>query len=438
MGFFIYNHMEITELYQLFKEYPNICTDTRSIQPHSLFFALKGENFNGNQFAEKALQNGAAFGIIDEPKFLTNDNLILVDDVLTTLQNLAKFHRSQLTIPVIGITGSNGKTTTKELTHSVLTQKYNCFATKGNLNNHIGVPLSLLSINSSHEIAIIEMGANHVGEIKDLCAISQPTIGLITNIGKAHLEGFGGFEGVKVAKSELYKYLEQKDNPVFINGDNKILEELSDGLFKISYGQEEQNHIIGKTDNKKEQLSIAWKKRGYFGYSQEIKTHLVGHYNLENVLAAICIGNHFEVSEEQIATGIESYLPSNNRSQLIKKGTNHIILDAYNANPVSLKAAIENVLNSNHATKYIIAGDMKELGQYSEPEHQSIVDLIVDHKLNAFLVGPEFQKTNYGNIKTFKDTLSLSNYIKDNPISDAIILIKGSRSIGLEQTLDVL
>ncbi len=216
------------------------------------------------------------------------------------------------------------------------------------------------------------------------------------------------------------------------------MEELSDGLFKISYGQQEQNYIIGKVDNQKEQLSMAWKKRGYFGYSREIKTHLVGHYNFENVLAAVCIGNHFELSEEQIAIGIESYLPSNNRSQLIKKGHNHIILDAYNANPVSLKAAIENVLNSNHTNKYIIAGDMKELGSYSQEEHQSIVDLIVQNKLNALLVGPEFQKTNHGTIKTFKDTSTLSKYIEDHPISNAVILIKGSRSIGLEKTLDVL
>ncbi|MBL4625812.1 MAG: UDP-N-acetylmuramoyl-tripeptide--D-alanyl-D-alanine ligase, partial [Flavobacteriales bacterium] len=268
--------MDIRDIYQLFKEHPLICTDTRNITKNSLFFALKGDNFNGNQFASEAVQNGAAYSIIDEPEHQKTAHHILVDNVLNTLQQLASFHSKQLNIPIIGITGTNGKTTTKELTQSVLSQKYLCYATKGNLNNHIGVPLSVLEINDHHEIAIIEMGANHIGEIADLCKISQPTTGLITNIGKAHLEGFGSFDGVKQAKSELYLFLQNHDSPVFINGDNDILGKLADGLFQITYGNSEKNQIIGQLEKSEEHLSLSWKKYNYFGFTPVISTNLIG------------------------------------------------------------------------------------------------------------------------------------------------------------------
>ncbi|MBL4652772.1 MAG: UDP-N-acetylmuramoyl-tripeptide--D-alanyl-D-alanine ligase [Flavobacteriales bacterium] len=430
--------MDINEIYQLFKKHPLISTDTRSIKKNSLFFALKGENFNGNKFAEEAIKLGAAYSIIDEKEFSQSDKLILVDDVLAALQQLATHHRKQLDIPIIGITGTNGKTTTKELTQSVLSQQHVCYATKGNLNNHIGVPLSVLEINNTHEIAIIEMGANHIGEIADLCEISQPTIGLITNIGKAHLEGFGSFEGVKKAKSELYNYLGTHDSPIFINSDNQILTELGDGLFQVTYGENEKNQIIGQLQTKKEHLVLSWKKHNYLGFTPPISTNLVGNYNFENVLAAICIGNHFELTPEQITRGIESYRPSNNRSQLVKKKTNEIILDAYNANPVSLKAAIENIINSCRSQKLLIVGDMKELGKYSSEEHQAIVNLILENSLNAYLIGPEFGKTNHDKLTIFSTTEDVEKHLENNPIENTLILIKGSRSIGLEKLVEII
>ena len=430
--------MDIAKIYQLFKKHSSISTDTRSITKNSLFFALKGDNFNGNKFAQDAVKLGAAYSVIDEKEFLQSDKHILVDDVLTTLQQLATHHRKQLNIPIIGITGTNGKTTTKELTHSVLSQKYLCYATKGNLNNHIGVPLSILEINSTHQIAIIEIGANHIGEIANLCKISQPTVGLITNIGLAHLEGFGSFEGVKKAKSELYKYLQEHDSPVFINGDNEILTELADGLFQITYGKKEDNQIIGSDEKSANYLSLSWKKPNYISFTPPISTNLVGDYNFENVLAAICMGNHFELSAEQIATGIESYRPNNNRSQLIKKGTNKIILDAYNANPVSLKAALKNLIDSESKSKLAIIGDMKELGEYSATEHQSIVDLVQSKSLNTYLVGKEFRKTTNHKLPSFNSTEEVTAFLMKNPTKNSLILIKGSRSIGLEKLVEVL
>ena len=430
--------MEIQKIYKLFKENPFISTDTRNIKSNSLFFALKGENFNGNKFAETALTSGAKFAIVDDPRFQLSNKYILVPNALACLQELAAHHRKQLDIPIIGITGTNGKTTTKEITQAVLSQKYLCYATKGNLNNQIGVPLSILEITGTHDLAIIEMGANHIGEIAELCEISQPSIGLITNIGKAHLEGFGSFDGVKKAKSELYNYLEKNDSPVFINGDNAMLVALADGLFHLTYGKSERNQIIGRLEQRDDHLSLAWKKNKYFGHTLPISTNLVGDYNFENVLAAICIGNYFEVSPEQITTGIESYLPNNNRSQLINKNSNKIILDAYNANPVSLKAAIENLANSEQSNKLAIIGDMKELGIYTMEEHQAIVDLIIEKSLDAILVGANFSKTEHGNLKTFNSAKEISTYLNKHPIKNSIILIKGSRSIELEKVVEFL
>lgn len=413
-------------------------TDTRNIKSNSLFFALKGANFNGNKFAKMAISSGAKYAIVDDPSLKLSNKHILVPNVLSCLQKLAAHHRKQLNVPIIGITGTNGKTTTKEITQAVLSQKYLCYATKGNLNNHIGVPLSVLEITERHELAIIEMGANHIGEIAELCEISQPSIGLITNIGKAHLEGFGSFEGVKKAKSELYNYLQKHDAPVFINGDNNVLLELADGLFHLTYGKSEVNQIIGRLEESFDHLSLAWKKHNYFGYTLPISTNLVGDYNFENVLASICIGNYFDLSPEQISTGIESYLPSNNRSQLINKNSNKIILDAYNANPVSLKAAIENLANSEQKNKLAILGDMKELGIYSKEEHQAIVNLLIEKSLDAILIGENFSKTDHGNLKTFDYAKELSIHLKNHPVKNAVILIKGSRSIGLEKVVEFL
>jgi UDP-N-acetylmuramoyl-tripeptide--D-alanyl-D-alanine ligase len=430
--------MKIQTIYKLFKEHSFVSTDTRNIKSNSLFFALKGENFNGNKFAETAIASGAKFAIIDDPSYQVSNKHILVPNALACLQELAAHHRKQLKIPIIGITGTNGKTTTKEITQAVLAQKYLCYATKGNLNNHIGVPLSILEITGSHELAIIEMGANHIGEIAELCEISQPSIGLITNIGKAHLEGFGSFEGVKKAKSELYNYLQKRDSPVFVNGDNKDLLKLADGLFHLTYGKSEANQIIGRLEKSDDHLALAWKKHNYFGYTLPISTNLVGDYNFENVMAAICIGNYFDLSPEQITTGIESYLPSNNRSQLINKNSNKIILDAYNANPVSLKAAVENLANSEQKNKLAILGDMKELGIYSSEEHQAIVNLLIEKSLDAILVGDNFSKTEHGNLKTFDSAKEISTHFSNHPVKNSVILIKGSRSIGLEKIVEFL
>lgn len=429
--------MDIEDLYEIYLRNSTICTDTRSITDGCLFFALKGERFNGNSFSSQALNDGALLAIVDEKEYAISENHYLVDDVLTTLQELARHHRSKLNIPIIGITGSNGKTTTKELTHAVLSQEFNCYATRGNLNNHIGVPLSVLEINNSHEIAIIEMGANHVGEIGFLCTISNPTIGLITNIGKAHLEGFGGIEGVIKAKSELYEHLRNYDFPVFVNGDNKLLMNLSEGMIKITYGQSESNQVIGNSDEG-DKLTINWKKQNFISCHPTIHSNIVGEYNLENALAAICVGDHFGVSVENTKNAIESYLPKNNRSQSLDTENNKLILDAYNANPVSMNAALDNLFKYPETNKIAILGDMKELGEYSLEEHQIIVDRLNEVKLPAYLVGPEFAKTNHAGINHFESIDDLRKEITKSQIKGAIILVKGSRSVGLEKIVDVL
>lgn len=421
--------MTIEELYSIYKSHPFITTDTRNILTDSLFFALKGDNFNGNKFAEDALAKGCSYAVVDEKEYVTNENILLVDNVLKTLQELAKYHRSTFKIPVIGITGTNGKTTSKELINAVLSTQYNTFATKGNLNNHIGVPLSLLSVTPKHEIAIIEMGANHVGEIEFLCNISNPDFGIITNVGKAHLEGFGSFENVIKTKTELYQSIVKHKGKLFVNADNPILTDKASGIDNIYYGKDENNFVSGNLLENEETLTFTYNKN-------TIKTNLVGNYNFENALAAIAIGKYFGIDDNNIKSALESYTPTNNRSQLIKKGSNSIIMDAYNANPVSMKAALLSLAKNLNSKKLAILGDMRELGKYSNDEHKQIIDLLSELNINAYLVGPEFSKVEQSSFKTFENADQLSQFIENGKIEDTLLLIKGSRGIKLETVLE--
>ncbi len=433
----------IEQLYQHFLKHPFVCTDTRDIQANSIFFALKGANFDGNKFAEQALNSGSAIAVIDDPEYKKDERFFLVKDVLTTLQDLANYHRKQLSIPVIGITGSNGKTTSKELVNSVLSKKYKVLATKGNLNNHIGVPLTLLSITKEHEMAIIEMGANHQGEIAQLCAIAEPDFGIITNIGKAHLEGFGGIEGVKKGKSEIYRYLQEKKGKVFVHGDDETLAELAFNNDKITYGTKKLYDIVGTVVNTgTEFISFQWATR-YTASSLKsapvVTTQLVGIYNYHNLLCAACVGNYFKVEDEFINQALTEYTPSNNRSQLQKTANNTLILDYYNANPTSMTAAIENFANLKQENKMAILGDMLELGEESQKEHEAIIQLLKQKNIQALLVGPLF--CNAGNGSTFQlfaNSDDANAYLQSNPIKNATILIKGSRGIKLEKVLETL
>lgn len=431
------------ELYNHFLKHPVICTDTRDITQDSIFFALKGDNFNANKFAEQALDSGCSLVVIDEEIYKKDERYFLVEDVLSTLQALANYHRKQLSIPIISITGTNGKTTSKELLNAVLSQKYNVLATKGNLNNHIGVPLTLLNITEQHEIAIVEMGANHVGEIAMLCAIAEPDFGMITNIGKAHLEGFGGYEGVVKAKSELYKFIQQKSGKLFVNADNKLLQQLSDGIDKVTFGTLESVDFEGEFIESNPFVKLKYKAKNDIQSIEEkpvITTQLIGNYNFENILAAACIGHYFKVSEEQIKKGLENYVPSNNRSQVMQTKSNLLLLDAYNANPSSMNAAIENFAQMDQPNKMAILGDMLELGDDSEREHSSIVTLLNNKNItNLILVGPFFKEAGKSiNAKTFSNSDEVVDYLKHNPVNDSTILIKGSRGIKLEKVVELL
>ncbi|MDP3352866.1 MAG: UDP-N-acetylmuramoyl-tripeptide--D-alanyl-D-alanine ligase [Flavobacteriaceae bacterium] len=421
--------MEIQELYQLFQTNPIIDTDSRAIREKSIFFALKGENFNANIFAEDALKKGASFAVVDEDLNPSNPNIILVDDVLETLQKLANYHRNQLNIPIISLTGSNGKTTTKELINAVLSTKFNTIATKGNLNNHIGVPLTLLSITKDTEIAIVEMGANHQKEIEFLCSIAEPNYGYITNFGKAHLEGFGGIEGVIKGKSELYDFLRKTNGLVFANFDDDIQFEKSLGIKTVSFDIKsdfiellEANPFVKIRFN-----------------DIEIKSNLIGNYNVNNIAAAITIGMFFKVPEHDIKSAIENYIPSNNRSQLMKIGTNTIFMDAYNANPSSMKVALENFYQVDGNSKIIVLGDMFELGETSLTEHQAIADLIADLNFKqVYLVGNHFSSIKTKNSSQYTDFEQFKNKFDAGSIQNATILIKGSRGMALERVLDLL
>lgn len=428
--------MNIQNIHSLFLECSSISIDTRKIGSNSLFVALKGDNFDANTFAAEALEKGAAYVIIDNEKYYVNEKTILVEDSLTTLQQLAQYHRNYLKLPIIALTGSNGKTTTKELINVVLSQRYTTKATVGNLNNHIGVPLTLLSFDESTEIGIVEMGANHQKEIAFLCELAKPDYGYITNFGKAHLEGFGGFEGVIKGKSEMYQYLIEQNKMVFINLDDPIQAQKASALKHYSFSQTnpEANVFINHSQANPF-VSVQFNDAA-------IQSHLIGLYNANNINVAITIGKYFEVSDNQIKAAIEHYIPSNNRSQLVQKGTNEIILDAYNANPSSMTVAIENFIQLDRPHKIMILGDMFELGPESASEHQNIIALVASKNDNTvcLFIGKHFYNAKAENkhfqfYETFED---LASYLKTYRIENHTLLIKGSRGMALERTLEFL
>ncbi len=418
--------MEISELYKIYKSKSSICTDTRKIKKGGLFFALKGENFNGNLFAAKAISDGCSFAIIDEKKIAKNDKFILVKNVLETLQNLARHHRKQLSIPIIGITGTNGKTTSKELIHAVLKSELNSYATKGNLNNHIGVPLSILEITKEHEIAIIEMGANHEKEIEFLCEIAKPTHGVITNIGSAHLEGFKDHQGVINAKNELFNFIKKNNGVLFVNDDDNLLLNLSEKIERITYGN--NGFCKGFITKNTPFLNIKVS-------NTEINSQLIGEYQFSNIMLAVCIGNKFNIKDSNIKKAIQNYTPKNNRSEILKTKDNLLILDAYNANPSSMKAMITSFSKQDYTNKLCILGDMLELGEYTIKEHSAILDLIDILNLEIILIGKEFSKISK---EAFKDRNAFEIFLKSNPIKNKTILLKGSRDIGLEKLQNLL
>jgi UDP-N-acetylmuramoyl-tripeptide--D-alanyl-D-alanine ligase len=432
------------QLYSIFQQHPVICTDSRTCPTGSIFFALKGDNFNANAFALSALEKGCAYAVVDEARYAIDSRFILVDNVLKSLQQLATFHRKQLGTTIIGITGTNGKTTTKELIAAVLKEKYNTLFTQGNLNNHIGVPLTLLQLKKEHEIAIVEMGANHLGEIKILAEIACPDYGIITNVGKAHLEGFGSFEGVMKTKAELYEYIVQHGKNIFINKDNQYLTQMAlkagvdlSSVRNYSLNASLDNDFVqGEITRNAPLLEMQCrvKNSGIFN----LKTNLVGAYNAENILAAVTIGHYFGLKIDEIKKGLESYIPQNNRSQLTITPKNKLVVDAYNANPTSMQAAIINFAAMDVEHKMLILGDMLELGEQSKSEHQNIVDLLQQNKLsNVLLVGSEFKKTNHPYL-CFHNVAQLINHLEEKSIQNRYILIKGSRGIQLEKVLSIL
>ena len=422
------------DLYSIYLANPSIQTDTRRLQTRDLYFALKGPNFNGNAFAKKAIDQGASYAIIDEEQYTIDDKTILVKDVLETLQQLALHHRKQFNIPFIAITGSNGKTTTKELIHAVLSTSFVTYTTEGNLNNHIGVPLTILKIKKDAEMAVIEMGANHQKEIASYCVIALPTHGLITNVGKAHLEGFGSEEGVRKGKGELFDFLREHDGIVFRMNDYPYLHEMSRGIRTIfTYGTHDAD-VVGDVLQSDPLLEVSFTK----GFAGAIKTSLVGNYNLPNVLAAVSVGKAFKVSEEKIRTAIENYAPSNSRSQLMLKGNNKIILDAYNANPSSMKAAIENFSKADDNNKILVLGAMAELGEGSREEHNLIAEEIKKHNWKAvLLVGGDFLKTTHSFL-SFTKPEEAGEWLKNNKVENSYLLVKGSRSMQMEKVLNYL
>jgi len=419
---------------------PVVTIDSRRAAANTIFFALQGDSFNGNEYAASALEKGCKYVVIDEERYYKDDRYVLVKDSLRALQELAKHHRSQLTIPFIAITGSNGKTTTKEYIHSVLSKKFKVLATAGNLNNHIGAPLTLLAINSEIEIAIIEMGANHVGEIASLCDIAKPDFGLITNIGKAHIGEFGSFENIVKGKTEMYQYVKQHNGKLFINTANHLLVENAVGIEQISYGENTGNDCVCKLEEANPFIKISYN-------GSLIVSQLIGSYNFENIAASICIGKYFGIPTSAIKEAIEEYIPSNNRSQIVKKENCTIVLDAYNANPSSMKAAMENFSEMEGDAKWLILGDMLELGEYEIEEHKSILKLAAEKKIkNILLVGERFRKAvkelkiPFPYLRTFNNSEELINHIskKEIDFSSTLILIKGSRGIKLEKVVDYL
>lgn len=427
--------MMIGELYKIYQQYPSVQTDTRKLKTGDIFFALKGLNFNGNSFAREAIDIGAAYVVIDEKEYDIPGKTFLVPDVLSALQQLALHHRKQFDIPFIAITGSNGKTTTKELIHAVLSSTFKTYTTEGNLNNHIGVPLTILKIRPDAEMAVIEMGANHLKEIAGYCQIALPTHGLITNCGKAHLEGFGSEEGVRKGKGELFDYLRTLTHGfAFVMWDYDYLQEMSKGISGIiKYGTMDNDHVIGKTLPNENFLKVQITQGLDNGI---ISTQLVGEYNLPNILAAVTVGKFFEVPEDKIRSAIENYAPSNSRSQLIEKDSNKIILDAYNANPSSMKLAIENFAKKRSENKILMLGAMAELGKQSLEEHQEIIDLIKKHSWKeVVLVGGDFLRLSHPFL-SFENSLLAKKWFVDQHFKNGYILVKGSRSMQMEKILE--
>ncbi|HCM11295.1 UDP-N-acetylmuramoyl-tripeptide--D-alanyl-D-alanine ligase [Phocaeicola coprocola] len=427
--------MEIAELYKCFMECGKVTTDSRNCPEGSMFIALKGETFNGNAFAAQALKQGCRYAVIDESEY-AGEGTILVDNCLQALQQLANYHRRQLKTPVIGITGTNGKTTTKELISTVLSRKFNTLYTEGNFNNHIGVPLTLLRLTKEHEMAVVEMGANHPGEIKTLVHIAEPDYGIITNVGKAHLQGFGSFEGVIRTKGELYDFLRAKGGAtIFIQNENPYLNGIAEGLTCVRYGQTAGLYVSGELISCSPFLSFRWTAEGV---SHEVNTHLIGSYNLDNMLAAAAIGRYFGVSDDDISSALVSYLPHNNRSQLKETADNKLIVDAYNANPTSMMAALKNFRQVEAPHKMVILGDMKELGEASREEHQKVVDYLKECGFDrVVLVGPEFAAATHS-YQTFQHVDEVLADIRMHKPQGYYILIKGSNSMKLSQLPEYL
>lgn len=429
------------DLYNIFLKNPCISTDSRNIEKGSIFFGLSGPNFNGNTFAEKALESGASYAVIDQADFYLDERFILVRDSLKMLQELANYHRKKMSARVIAITGSNGKTTTKELVSRVLGSHFKTFATIGNLNNQIGVPLSLLCLNEETEMAVIEMGASKPGDIKELCEIAEPDFGLITNIGKAHLEGMGGYEGVIKTKTELYDFLRSKDCKVFVNTNHSVFLERAQGMDIISFGDRPDNFVSGKFISSNPFVYFKWSRGGSeIDWSEypEIKTQLMGYYNYENILAAVTIGVYFNVPYESINSMISGYVPENNRSQIYRTNNNTMILDAYNANPTSMEAAIINFRDYPAKNKMVILGKMMELGSVSDSEHLRIANLAADSSFDqVFLVGDLYREVPQGALQ-FSNVHELSNWFIQHPIKDKTILVKGSRANQLELLKEIL
>ncbi len=437
--------MDYTQLYARYKSNPVISTDTRKIIPGSIFFALKGPNFNANTFAVEALNKGAVYAVVDEAEYATDSRCILVDNVLSTLQQLAAYHRRQLSCKVIAIVGSNGKTTTKELITSVLKQGFNVLATPGNFNNHIGLPLTLLQLNDSHEIAVIEMGANHIGENAQLCEIAAPDMGLITNNGKDHLEGFGSIEGVAQSNSELYYYLLKHEGLAFVNANDEWLVRMASRLqSKITYaGNDDERKAFADCEG----VASALRPEIIFSYqykqqqsSNSITSVLSGDYNFDNIMAAVCIAKHLGLSDDHIKVGIESYTPQNNRSQVIKKNDNTIYLDAYNANPSSMEASLRNFAAMSFGNKIAIIGDMFEMGAFAAQEHANMIQFCSALKLEeVWLVGEEFSRQPaHPGMRQFKSTADVVAYIKQHPLTGMNVFMKGSRGMKLEQLVELI
>ena len=427
--------MSIIDLYDLFIHNPQITTDSRNCPKGSIFFALKGDKFDGNQYAGKALASGCVYAVIDNPDYYIGERTILVDNVLKTLQQLAHHHRKVLGLPIIGITGTNGKTTTKELLAAVLSTKFNLLYTEGNFNNHIGVPLTLLRLTHDHEMAVIEMGASHPGDIKELVDIVHPNYGIITNVGRAHLEGFGSFEGVIRTKGELYDYIRRSKGKIFIKKENEYLQSIAKGIEQITYGNGDDAFASGQVVSCDPFLVFNWKQQGKL---HTVETHMIGSYNLDNVLAAVAVGRFFKIPAERISRAIAAYEPTNNRSQFKKTDNNELIIDAYNANPSSMKVALDNFITMPVQPKAIILGDMRELGPTSNELHAEVVAQIKKGQFDkVFLCGEHFSKVGK-EFSPFATTEAMVEELRKQPLKGYHILIKGSHSMGLEKLADIL